>query len=166
LGIDLNGVLDCVAGPDATLRPAPVPPVVVTDTPHGALTGAEALLSPFGRPGLAAAVGQRASVLELLWALTGTDPEAPRRLGLHLHSLLPRDNRNGTIAVPDTPTFNEHARDRLLGGAAQADVNARLLWRPVAALLGWGATLRDARHPDAPRTARLCAATPARRHCG
>jgi hypothetical protein len=145
VGIDLNGVLDCVAGPDATLRPAPVPPVVVTDTPHGALTGAEALLSPFGRPGLAAAVGQRASVLELLWALTGADPEAPRRLGLHLYSLLPKDHRNSVIAVPDTPTFNEHARDRLLGGAAQADVNARLLWRPVAALLGWSATLRDAR---------------------
>ncbi len=146
VGVDLNGVLDCVAGLDATLRQAPVPPVVVTDTPHGApLTGAEALLSPFGRPGLAAVVGQRASVLELLWALTGADPEAPRRLGLHLHSLLPKDHRTGVIAVPDTPTFNEHARDRLLGGAAQADVNARLLWRPVAALLGWSATLRDAR---------------------
>lgn len=142
IGIDLNGVLDSVVGLDPKPRHAPVPPVVVSDTPQGTLTGAEALLSPFGRPGLAATVGQRTGVLELLGALTGDDSEAPHRLGQHLHSLLSGDGRGGcVIAVPDIPAFNERARDRLLKGASQADVNARLLWRPVAALLGWGETL-------------------------
>ncbi len=146
IGVDLNGVLDTVAGLDQKPRHAPAPPVVVTDTPQGTLTGMEALLSPFGRPGLAATVGQRTSVLELLGALTGDDSEAPHQVGQHLHSLLSGNSRGGcVIAVPDIPTFNERARDRLLSGASQADVNARLLWRPVAALLGWGAKLSDAK---------------------
>lgn len=146
IGVDLNGVLDTVAGLDQKPRHAPAPPVVVTDTPQGTLTGMEALLSPFGRPGLAATVGQRTSVLELLGALTSNDSEAPHQVGQHLHSLLSGNGRGGcVIAVPDIPTFNERARDRLLSGASQADVNARLLWRPVAALLGWGAKLSDAK---------------------
>jgi hypothetical protein len=138
VGIDLNGVLDCVASLEQKNRYASVPPVVVTDTPQGTLTGAEALLSPFGRPGLAETVGCRVSVLELLRALDSADPEAPRQIGQHLHSLMPNENRAGVIAVPDIPTFNERARDRLLSGASQCGVNASLLWRPVAALLGWG----------------------------
>jgi hypothetical protein len=138
VGIDLNGVLDCVAGLEQKNRYASVPPVVVTDTPLGTLTGAEAILSPFGRPRLAETVGHRLSVLELLRALDSTDPEAPHQIGQHLHSLLPNENRGGVIAVPDIPTFNERTRDRLLSGASQCGVNARLLWRPVAALLGWG----------------------------
>ena len=146
IGVDLNGVLDTVAGLGQKPHHAPAPPVVVTDTPQGTLTGMEALLSPFGRPGLAATVGQRTGILELLGALTGDDPEAPRWLGQHLHSLLSGNSRGDcVIAVPDIPAFNERARDRLLSGASQADVNARLLWRPVAALLGWGAKLSDAK---------------------
>ncbi len=140
VGIDLNGVLDCVAGLDAKPRHASAPPVIVADTPQGMLTGAEALLSPFGRPGLAATVGARFGVFELLRALVGTDTDAPHLLGQHLHSLLPGDNRACVIAVPDTPAFDERARDRLLGGALRAGVNASLLWRPVAALLGWEET--------------------------
>ncbi len=146
IGIDLNGVLDTVVGLDQKPHHAPAPPVVVSDTPQGTLTGAEALLSPFGRPGLAESVGQRTSILELLGALTGDDPEAPHWLGQHLHGLLSGNSHGGcVIAVPDIPAFNERARDRLLGGASQADVNARLLWRPVAALLGWSAMLSDAK---------------------
>ncbi|MFZ1642155.1 MAG: hypothetical protein WAV07_12165 [Candidatus Contendobacter sp.] len=140
VGIDLNGVLDCVAGLDAKPRYASAPPVIVADTPQGMLTGAEALLSPFGRPGLAATVGARFGVFALLRALVGTDTDAPHLLGQHLHSLLPGDNRACVIAVPDTPAFDERARDRLLGGALRAGVNASLLWRPVAALLGWEET--------------------------
>jgi len=139
-GIDLNGVLDCVAGLGQKPRHASAPPVIVADTPQGMLTGAEALLSPFGRPGLAATVGARFGVFELLRALLGTDIDAPRLLGQHLYSLLPGDNRACVIAVPDTPAFDERARDRLLGGALRAGVNASLLWRPVAALLGWEET--------------------------
>ena len=98
IGIDLNGVLDCVASLEQKNRYASFPPVVVTDTPQGTLTGAEALLSPFGRPGLAETVGRRVSVLELLRALDGADPEAPRQIGQHLHSLLPNENHAGVIA--------------------------------------------------------------------
>ncbi|MDQ5908617.1 MAG: hypothetical protein QG599_709 [Pseudomonadota bacterium] len=143
IGIDLNGVLDTVAYPDEKLHHAPVPPIVITDLPQGILTGEEAILSPFGRPRLAETVGCRTSILELLRALEldSADPEAPRQMGQHLHSLLPKGNRSCVIAVPDIPTFNERARDRLLSGASQCGVNARLLWRPVAALLGWGEDL-------------------------
>ncbi len=141
IGIDLNGALDSVARLDQQPRLAPVPPVVIQDAPQGILTGAEAILSPFGRPGLTETGGTRLGILELLQRLAGTSPDAPLLLGQHLRSLLPPDERDSVIAVPDTPAFNERARARLLDGAAQAGVNARLLWRPVAALLGWGETL-------------------------
>ena len=150
IGIDLNGVLDTVAHPDYKLRHAPIPPVVITDLPQGILTGEEAILSPFGRPRLAETVGRRTGILELLRALEleNTDPEAPRQIGQHLYSLLPKENRSCVIAVPDIPTFNERARDRLLSGASQCGVNARLLWRPVAALLGWGEKLNPTQVRD------------------
>ena len=146
IGIDLNGVLDTVAHPNHKLRHAPIPPVVITDLPQGILAGEEAILSPFGRPRLAETVGHRISILELLRALEleNTDPKAPRQIGQHLYSLLPKENRSCVIAVPDIPKFNERARDRLISGASQCGVNASLLWRPVAALLGWGETLNNA----------------------
>ncbi|MBK8536897.1 MAG: hypothetical protein IPL59_18470 [Candidatus Competibacteraceae bacterium] len=92
---------------------------------------------------MAATVGHRASVFELLRVLDSTDAETPRQIGQHLQSLLPKESLSGVIAVPDIPTFNERARDRLLSGASQCGVNARLLWRSVAALLGWGEKLAD-----------------------
>ncbi|TCO83645.1 hypothetical protein EV699_10129 [Plasticicumulans lactativorans] len=144
-GIDLNGVLDCVVRLDRAPRPAPTPPVIVSGSPQGLLTGAAALQSPCGRPGMEAEEGIRLPVLALLHALSGEGRhdthDTAVLLGRHLRSLLSDDTHAAVVAVPDTPGFDERARTRLLDGALRAGLDLHLLWRPVAALLGWGETL-------------------------
>lgn len=145
-GIDLNGVLDCVVRLDRAPRPAPTPPVIVSDSPQGLLTGASALQSPCGRPGMEAEGGIRLPVLALLHALSGEGRndthDAAVLLGRHLRSLLSDDAHAAVVAVPELG-FDERARTRLLDGALRAGLDLHLLWRPVAALLGWGETLES-----------------------
>lgn len=154
-GIDLNGVCDCTVLPDGALRLAAAPPVVIDASPLGVLTGRMALDAPAGRSGWPAEDGIRLPVLSLLRALGHDDdapldahevdaPEAARLLGRHLAGLLPARVRTAVAAVPDTDGFDERTRARLLDGAARAGIDLSLLWRPVAALLGWGEAL-DAR---------------------
>ena len=58
------------------------------------------------------------------------------------------ESRDAVVAVPDVPGFGEGARERLLRMMRDhSGLRPTLLWRPVAAVLGW---LHDAQAQSAP----------------
>lgn len=148
VGLDLNGIQDrCVlVGARGETAVCPPGPIVVPVSGSQVLTGDEAFLSFQGRgwslPPGAAGTRPRLPVLEMIRCIgrkSREDIHAPEiLLGHHIRSLVPKRSRSCVLAVPDLPDYGEDVRDGLIEGANRVGLDLKLLWRPVAAVLGWG----------------------------
>ena len=106
------------------------------------LGGAQAELAPHGRGpgwGTIGASRNRIDTLRVLEAIQESDPDDTIRQALtSALSELVGNTDLAVFAVPDTPAHGEAFRDRYLGLLKRVGgLRPLLLWRPVAALLGW-----------------------------
>lgn len=154
VGVDLNGVRDAIAKHlgeqksgefdeneeiDLGIRSS----LIALRAQEGRwLGGAQTAQAPHGRGAGWGAIGaesNRIDLLDLLNALAAGEPQPDMEKAVA--SALPDligDSELAVFAVPDAPNYDEAFRDRLLR-ILQSVVGLRplLLWRPVAALLGW-----------------------------
>lgn len=155
LGFDLNGLWDFVAEGDGenplVMKDLGIRGSIIRlaadhaekDKPHRWIGGAQAALAPHGRgPGWGKEIGAVenrvfwADVLNaiVLDSLTRSQAEA---VSVFLDALIDEPS-SAHVAVPDAVSFDEPARDRLLRLLSQTRrLRATLLWRPIAAILGW-----------------------------
>ena len=151
IGIDLNGIRDTLARCDGA--GGAEPELVDLGVRSGFirlqsgddgvwLGGPQTELAPHGRgPGwgpIGVAEG-RMDCLDILQEIQDGNPRDTTRqaLGSALPGLLGKTD-SAVFAVPDAPTYDEAFRDRFLGLLERVDgLRPLLLWRPVAALLGW-----------------------------
>jgi len=148
VGLDLNGLWDRAAvwTPEDDRvedRDAGINGSVVRLISDDVLIGGrQAELAPHGRgPGWGPHVGgaYRVRVAELLARIQAgeTDEDARRALVALVDGLCP-DTRSVLMAVRDVPAIGEAARDALLAVLREAAASgAALIWRPMAAILGW-----------------------------
>lgn len=149
LGIDLNGLWDFAAeggvGDETKLIDLGI---------HGSFVrldakdhtrwigGKQAALAPHGKGagwGQIGAQKRRLFVRDILVSLANGKLNAAHESAFR--SFLEewtRDARFAVFAVPDVPSFDEAARDRYLQLLTQSmRLRPTLLWRPIAAVLGW-----------------------------
>ncbi len=152
IGVDLNGVHDWVVRRQYTDGDAPEDidndlgvrgAMVRLQREHELwLIGKQTETAPHGcGPGWGE-IGEsrnRLSVLETLQCLCRKDPEErTREAFISSLSGIVKDVDRAVFAVPDIPAFGEKFQDRLLGLLDLAILQRPLLlWRPVAALLGY-----------------------------
>ncbi|WP_448187563.1 hypothetical protein [Azospirillum sp. sgz301742] len=158
VGVDLNGVRDCcvLVGPAREAFVGPPVPIVVPLGGNQALTGDEAIASFHGRgwpsPPEAAGAQPRLPVLEMIQRIGrrhAPQAHAPDLvLGHHIRSVVPARTRSCVLAVPDLPDYDEDVRNAVIESAGRVGLDVKLLWRSVAALLGWG---EDAAPDELPR---------------
>ncbi len=162
-GFDLNGLWDFAAASDGepdskpVLKDLGIRGSIIRLASGKAkaarwIGGPQAALAPHGRgPGWGEEIGGAenrvfwADVLNAVAAdaLTDTQAEAVR---VFLDGLVDRPS-TAHVAVPDAGSFDEHARDRLLRLLSRTRrLRATLLWRPIAAILGWLEAPADSRH--------------------
>jgi hypothetical protein len=148
LGLDLNGFWDFVAeGTD-------VGEVVLKDLGvHGSFIrivvdpakwvgGSQAALAPHGKGpgwGKIGASENRISIQEMLDGLISAESRAEHVAAMSdVLASFADDVRSMVVAVPDVPTFDEAAQDRYLRLLRSSSrTRSSLLWRPMAAILGW-----------------------------
>ncbi|ALG69988.1 hypothetical protein VY88_10150 [Azospirillum thiophilum] len=148
VGVDLNGVRDrcLIAGAGRESFVGPPGPVVVPIGSNHVLTGDEAIASFHGRgwpsPPEAADVQPRLPVLAMIQRIgRHPGPESYALdlvLGHHIRSIVPPRVRSCVLAVPDLPEYDEDVRNAFIESAGRVGLDLKLLWRPVAAVLGWG----------------------------
>jgi hypothetical protein len=146
-GVDLNGVRDrCfVVGTGREAFASPPGPIVVPIGGNQVLTGDEAIASFHGRgwpsPPEAAGAQQRLPILDMIQRIGrchSSEVHAPDLvLGHHIRSVVPTRTRSCVLAVPDLPDYDEDVRNAFIEGAGRVGLDLKLLWRPVAAVLGW-----------------------------
>lgn len=161
LGFDLNGLWDFVADGDG------VSDTLLKDLGiHGSLIrflaeedrwigGAQAALAPHGKGSGWAKIGateNRIFLKEVLDTLARGLPGAAQSAAFqNFLEALAVDAGTAVFTVPDVPGFDEAARDRLLQLLARSGrLRSTLLWRPMAAVLGWleEVTETQASHPS------------------
>jgi len=149
IGLDLNGLWDWAA-----VQEEETDEIVLKDLGINAaavrlaskddvlVIGPQTSLAPHGRGQGWAALGHdrlripHAHILKSITSEEG-DPEAPEVLEAIFNSLAER-SRSAVIAVPDDDSVDEAGRERMLRALRQARApNPSLLWRSVAATLGW-----------------------------
>lgn len=147
LGYDLNGLRDFTAlGNESGERR-------ITDLGiHGSLVrlavdgdrwmgGRQAALAPHGKGKGWGPIGDPANrvfVRDLLCGLSTGAGDAHAEALVCLLDDFAGDAREAVFAVPDVPTFDEAARERLLSILDRSSkVRPTLLWRSIAAILGW-----------------------------
>ena len=148
VGVDLNGVHDrCVlVGAVREAFTGPPGPIVVPLGGAQVLTGDEAISSFHGRgwpsPPEAASAHPRLPVLGMIQHLGrhhAAETQAPDLvLGHHIRSVVPPRARSCVLAVPDLPEYDEDVRNAVIECGGRVGLDVKLLWRPVAAMLGWG----------------------------
>lgn len=159
LGFDLNGLWDFVAEGDSDrdhdnetiLKDLGIRGSIIrlaadhehTDRPHRWIGGPQAALAPHGRgSGWGKEIG--AAENRVFWTdvlnaiasdtLTSVQSEA---VTVFLDGLVDEPSV-AHVAVPDAGSFDESARDRLLRLLSRTRrLRSTLLWRPIAAILGW-----------------------------
>ncbi|SOD93243.1 hypothetical protein [Caenispirillum bisanense] len=156
VGVLLDGILDCAAhardsGTAAAAHAEPTPACVVTTGAPGErpIAGRAAFESLAGRGwdgdcGLA-----RHPILPLLESLDGAADAIAGAPGLaaadlvaaHVEAVAEGTGAHRVVVVPDT--LGEAGQQRLIDGLRRIGISAELLWRPVAALLGWALGLSD-----------------------
>lgn len=154
IGIDLNGIRDvlarCERADEAETEIVDLGVhsgfIRLQSTDDGVwLGGAQTELAPHGRGpgwGQIGVVENRIDVLQILEELRNSDPGDTTRQALtSALSGVAGDTDLAVLAVPDTPRYDETFRHRYLGLLKRVDgMRPFLLWRPVAATLGWIAT--------------------------
>ncbi|MGM0561639.1 MAG: hypothetical protein ACQETX_11290 [Pseudomonadota bacterium] len=155
IGLDLNGLWDWAAlheeeTSDDTLKDFGINAagVRLASNEEAMVVGPQTAFAPHGRGQGWAALGHerlRLSHADMLQAITrhGADvdlQDAEKLLKALFQSLAERA-QSAVIAVPDDESVNEEMRERMLQSlrAARAP-SPSLLWRPVAATLGWVAS--------------------------
>lgn len=151
IGVDLNGIRDTLARGDGADEAEPKfvdlgvrSGFIRLQSGDGTmwLGGAQTELAPHGRgPGWGPIGGaeRRIDCLDILQEIQDGNPaDATRQaVGSALPGLLGKTD-SAVFAVPDAPTCDEAFRDRFLDLLEGVDgLRPLLLWRPVAALLGW-----------------------------
>ena len=154
IGIDLNGIRDALARreeadePDETDETESIDlgtrgGFIRLETHEGRwLAGVQTEAAPHGRGagwGRIGSADKRLHILETLEAIRGAEPDDKTREAFA--SALPDLVGNSDLAVfavPDIPIYGETFRDRYLRLLRRVDgLRPLLLWRPVAAVLGW-----------------------------
>ena len=148
IGIDLNGIRDTLIRCEGTDEREHVDLGVrgglirLQSDESRWLGGAQTESAPHGRGlgwGRIGGADNRIDIVKVLEAIREADPNDTIRQALT--SALPDlvDNSDlAVFAVPDTPAHDEAFRDRYLGLLKRVDgLRPLLLWRSVAALLGW-----------------------------
>lgn len=148
LGFDLNGLWDLAVKGDGEGEPVPKDLGI-----HGSIIrlaidqtkwvgGVQAALAPHGRGGGWGPIGEGEN--RVFWAdvlknvASGPLTEQQAEAVISFFNTFVEESTDAHIAVPDAPSFDEPARDRLIRLLFQSrHVRATLLWRPVAAVLGW-----------------------------
>lgn len=155
LGFDLNGLWDFVAEGDGDgepiLKDLGIRGSIIrlaadqpdTERPHRWIGGLQAALAPHGRGGgwgrEIGAAESRVFWTDVLNAIASNTltPAQSEAVSVFLDGLVDEPT-SAHVAVPDAGSFDEPARDRLLRLLSQARrLRATLLWRPIAAILGW-----------------------------
>ena len=148
LGFDLNGLWDYVAEGDG------ISEILLKDLGiHGSFVrflaeedrwigGAQAALAPHGKGQGWAKIGgaeNRVFLEDVLSSLAQGPPEEAQAVAFQSYlEAVTADANAAVFAVPDIASFDEAARDRLLRLLARAPrLRSTLLWRPMAAVLGW-----------------------------
>ena len=149
LGLDLNGLWDFAAEGDENSS------VVLKDLGiHGSLVrlmgmgqirwvgGTQTAHAPHGKGagwGRIGASDNRLFLKDILVQLTESDLKKEHADAFRSFlGDLARDTRSAVFAVPDVASFDEAARERLLRLLARSSrFRSILLWRPMAAVLGW-----------------------------
>ena len=149
LGLDLNGLWDFAAEGDED------PSVVLKDLGiHGSLVrlmgmgrsrwvgGPQTAHAPHGKGagwGRIGASANRLFLKDILNQLTESDLKKEHAAAFQSFlGDLAGDARGAVFAVPDVTSFDEAARERLLRLLARSSrLRSILLWRPMAAVLGW-----------------------------
>lgn len=154
IGLDLNGLWDWAAIHEEetsgdTLKDFGINAagVRLASNEEAMVVGPQTALAPHGRGQGWAALGHerlRLSHADMLQAITRHDAEVDlqeaEKLLKALFQSLDERAQSAVIAVPDDDSVDEEMRERMLQSlrAARAP-SPSLLWRPVAATLGWAA---------------------------
>ncbi len=148
LGFDLNGLWDFVAEQERDsvmhLKDLGIHGSLVRleMDPNRWVGGQQAALAPHGKGdgwGQIGAKGNRIFLEKILGSLADGAPTGEHATAFESFlKTLAADAVEAVITVPDTPSFDEAARDRYLRLLQRAPrLRVTLLWRPVATLLGW-----------------------------
>ncbi|WP_109793980.1 hypothetical protein [Minwuia thermotolerans] len=153
IGLDLNGLWDWAAiheeeTGDEALKDLGVNAACVrlASNEEAMVAGPQTVLAPHGRGQGWADLGHerlRLSHAAMLRAITvaGQDEQDAEKLLKTLFRILAERARSAVIAVPDDDSVDEAARERMLQALHRARApSPSLLWRPVAATLGWAAS--------------------------
>lgn len=148
LGLDLNGIWDFAADEHCNAQSGPHDLgkhgslVRLAADPVQWIGGNQAALAPHGRGPAWGPIGNAKhrlfvrDILKKLETASSSDSHATALVCL-VDALADRDG-SAVLAVPDVAGFDEGARDRLLRALHRsAKLNPTLLWRPIAAILGW-----------------------------
>src|SRR3546814_113014 len=154
LGLDLNGLWDFAAEGDGEievgLKDLGIRGLIIRlvgdQESVGVLRrwvgGLQAALAPHGRGpgwGQIGAEENRVFWADVLAALTfdALTKEQSEAVAAFLDAFI-EEPTAAHVTVPDAPSFDEAARDRLLRLLSRTRrLRATLLWRPIAAILGW-----------------------------